>query len=106
MKKWINLIPAFFIVCLTYPLVYILNLQDVLNGIFPKITTIAICIVIVGFIAYPFVRGIVFYKKGHSKLSMALLISGMLLPGAAGVAAIVLIEYFGVGKAYINVSST
>jgi hypothetical protein len=93
LKKWTNLIPALFVVGLTYPVLYVLNLQDVMNGIFLKITTVVICIILFGFIAYPFVKGAETYKQGRIKLSSALFISGVLLPGASGVAAIVLIEY-------------
>ena len=38
------------------------------------------------------------YKSGNIKAAVALIVSGVVFPGASGVAAIVLIEYFGVGK--------
>jgi hypothetical protein len=98
LKKWINLIPAFFIAGLTYPLLYVLDLQTVYGGVLLKVATAAIIAVAIGFAIYPFIKGVEKYKSGNIKAAVALIVSGVVFPGASGVAAIVLIEYFGVGK--------
>ena|SRR5690606_38859059 len=98
MKKWTNLIPAFFIAGLTYPMVYVLDLQSLYDGLLLNFSTAAIIAVVIGFVLYPFIKGAEMYKAGNVKSTVTLIVLGILFPGASGVAAIIFIEYLGMGK--------
>ena len=95
MSKWLYLFIFFIFFGLLYPIIYVLNIQNLYGGIFLSIPAYIMYLILIGFSIYPFYKSIDSYNKGFKKTCIIWIVAGVFTPIISGVFGIFFFEFLG-----------